>query len=70
MRRFSASLVALSVAVALGTWAHAQGITKSDEYRVATMLHDGYDAVRRNYYDPTFHGVDLDARYVAMTPTN
>jgi carboxyl-terminal processing protease len=61
MRRVSASLAALLIA--LGTWAAAQGITKSDEYRVATMLHDAYDAVRHNYYDPTFHGLDLDARY-------
>ena len=42
-----------------------QGISKDDAYRVRRMLRDAYDAVKRNYYDPTFHGVDLDARYQA-----
>jgi len=27
------------------------------------MLRDARDAVKKYYYDPTFHGVDLDARY-------
>jgi len=40
-----------------------QGISKADAYVVRRMLGDAYDAVKRNYYDPTFHGVDLDARY-------
>jgi carboxyl-terminal processing protease len=27
------------------------------------MLHDAYNDVKKNYYDPQYHGVDLDARY-------
>lgn len=27
------------------------------------MLRDARDEVKKNYYDPTFHGIDLDARY-------
>jgi C-terminal processing protease CtpA/Prc len=27
------------------------------------MLRDARDAVKKNYYDPKYHGVDLDARY-------
>lgn len=56
-------VAAVSLVVGAGTWTRAQGISKADEYRAATMLHDAYDAVKRNYYDPTFHGLDLDARY-------
>lgn len=31
--------------------------------RAHLMLHQIYDEVRKNYYDPTFHGVDLDKSY-------
>ena len=27
------------------------------------MLHDAYNDVKKNYYDPQYHGVDLDAQY-------
>jgi hypothetical protein len=27
------------------------------------MLHDAYTDVRKNYYDPQYHGIDLEARY-------
>jgi carboxyl-terminal processing protease len=42
-----------------------QGISQADAYRIRRMLRDAYDAVKRNYYDPSFHGVDLDARFQA-----
>ena len=48
-----------------GAISNDQGISQADAYRVKRMLRDAYDAVKRNYYDPTFHGVDLDARYQA-----
>jgi len=65
-RRLPVLAAAIMAAVgAAGVWLHAQGISSSDAYTVATMLHDADDAVKRNYYDPTFHGVDLDARYHA-----
>ena len=32
-----------------------------DEAR--TMLRDAHEAVKKYYYDPSFHGLDLDARY-------
>jgi C-terminal processing protease CtpA/Prc len=40
-----------------------QGITPSDEYLVSRMLRDAHDAVKQHYYDLTFHGADLEARY-------
>src|SRR5580704_17889994 len=27
------------------------------------MLREAYDDVKKNYYDPQYHGIDLDARY-------
>jgi len=29
------------------------------------MLHEAYNTVKKNYYDTTFHGIDLDERYHA-----
>jgi C-terminal processing protease CtpA/Prc len=49
--------------ISTGAPSRDQAISKDDAYRVGRMLRDAYDAVTRNYYDPTFHGVDLDARY-------
>ena len=46
-----------------GAWISAQGISPSDEYLVSRMLRDAHDAVKQNYYDLTFHGEDLEARY-------
>jgi C-terminal processing protease CtpA/Prc len=31
--------------------------------RARAMLRDAYDNVKKHYYDPKFHGIDLDARY-------
>ncbi len=31
--------------------------------RAHLMLHQAYDEIRKNYYDTTFHGVDLDKSY-------
>src|SRR5271154_1096697 len=31
--------------------------------RARGMLRDARDAVKKYYYDPNYHGIDLDARY-------
>jgi C-terminal processing protease CtpA/Prc len=31
--------------------------------RARAILHDAYDNLKKHYYDPKFHGLDLDARY-------
>src|SRR5271170_5444359 len=39
---------------------------KMDSYnrdRARAILHDGYDNVKKHYYDTKFHGLDIDARY-------
>jgi C-terminal processing protease CtpA/Prc len=40
-----------------------QKIGPNDRERAKTMLADMRDTVKKNYYDPTFHGIDVDARY-------
>lgn len=40
-------------------------ITSYDKAVMQQMLKDAADAVRKNYYDPTLHGVDLNASYQA-----
>lgn len=31
--------------------------------RARAILHDAYDNVKKHYYDPKFHGLDIDARF-------
>lgn len=53
---------------ALGTWVSAQAtqpMPANDLHKVRGMLREGYETVKKSYYDPTFHGVDLDARFKA-----
>lgn len=38
-------------------------ISRFDRERAKVMLDDIHEALKEDYYDPTFHGVDMDARY-------
>lgn len=40
-----------------------QKMDSIDRDRARQMLRDARDAVKKYYYDPKYHGVDLDARY-------
>ena len=40
-----------------------QKLDAVDLERAHAILRQTYDEVRKNYYDPTFHGVDLDGTY-------
>ncbi|HEV8383653.1 MAG TPA: S41 family peptidase [Candidatus Acidoferrales bacterium] len=40
-----------------------QKITDFDRVRARDMLARVYDTLKKNYYDQTFHGLDIDARY-------
>lgn len=40
-----------------------QGLQKLDLERAHVMLHDAFDNVKKNYYDPKFHGLDWEARF-------
>jgi carboxyl-terminal processing protease len=59
-RRAAAAAVAV---VALTALPFAQGMSSTDSYRVKAMLQAAYEVVKRHYYDPTFHGLDWEARY-------
>lgn len=52
--------VLLSLAAGLGA---QQRMNSNDMDEARQMLRDARDAVKKNYYDPKYHGVDLDARY-------
>jgi C-terminal processing protease CtpA/Prc len=40
-----------------------QKLSSFDLQRAHEFLRQAYDEVRKNYYDPTFHGVDIDKSY-------
>lgn len=45
--------------------AMAQELSKNERSRGHLMLRNIQNEVRKNYYDPKFHGIDLDARFAA-----
>jgi C-terminal processing protease CtpA/Prc len=45
--------------------AAADGASASERGRARSMLHNVKKELEKNYYDPAFHGVDLDARFQA-----
>src|SRR5258708_12956088 len=62
---------ALSFGLTLGFIAHIRAqdvrqkpkLDRLDAERAHVMLREAYTSVKKNYYDPTFRGIDLDARY-------
>ncbi len=40
-----------------------QKIDRNELERAENMLEDVHDALKKNYYDPKFHGIDVDVRY-------
>lgn len=61
--RVVCTLLLLSVAPATGaaqTYKQSIGDSRREGLR---MLKDINDALKENYYDPTFHGLDIDARF-------
>lgn len=45
--------------------AQTQSVSSADRDRGRTMLRDMKEDIKKHYYDPSFHGVDLDARFKA-----
>ena len=57
------ALLTFGMLQALLSQTPSQKINANDRERARVMLADMRDAVKKNYYDPTFHGIDLEARY-------
>jgi len=62
-RAFFIGVVAAATCVVALTAQAPQGISANDVYRVRGMLKHAHEAVKKHYFDPTFNGLDLDARY-------
>jgi C-terminal processing protease CtpA/Prc len=56
-------LVAVAVVLAAGSLLAQQKMSSSDMDLARGILRDARDAVKKNYYDPKYHGIDLDERY-------
>jgi C-terminal processing protease CtpA/Prc len=54
---------ALILSCLAGTLYAQQKMNSLDMDRARGMLRDAHDAVKKYYYDPKYHGVDIDARY-------
>lgn len=62
-RLLSLCLLSLVVAAFAGNLPAQQKMKSQDLDLARGILRDARDAVKKNYYDPKYHGVDLDARY-------
>lgn len=56
----AAALLTVGLARTLGA---QQQISNLDRGRAESMLQTVRDDVKKHYYDPSYHGIDLDARY-------
>lgn len=55
--------VGILAALCIGIHSQQPRIENRQRDQAVLMLSNIHDAVRKSYYDPTFHGVDIDARY-------
>jgi carboxyl-terminal processing protease len=57
-------VIAITLLVSVAVTGQAQqAMPPNDLHRVRNMLREAFDVVKKEYYDPAFHGVDLDARF-------
>jgi C-terminal processing protease CtpA/Prc len=66
--KFPAQLLLLSIGLllpiaSLAEKKSADTMTSIQRDQALQMLHDVYDKVEKDYYDPTYHNLSLDARY-------
>src|SRR5690242_17265237 len=58
IRHFAPPLAILALACVFTT-SHAQPLDKYQRDRGFQILHDVSDALRKHYYDPSYHGIDM-----------
>jgi C-terminal processing protease CtpA/Prc len=69
LRVFVGFVIILGITVGTGIRLRAQGqnqqykITDTQRAEAEAMLTNLRDAVKKNYYDPAYHGLDIDARF-------
>jgi len=63
--RSIAPVAVLLLIVLSAPCARSEELSKNDRARGHIMLRNIKDEVRKNYYDPMFHGIDLDTRFAA-----
>jgi len=62
-RMLAWALSAIALSFSFGALDAQQKMNSLDMDRALGMLRDARDAVKKHYYDPKYHGIDLDARY-------
>ena len=63
LQALSLYLVVVALVLVAGTLPAQQKMSSSDIDLVRGILRDARDTVKKNYYDPKYHGIDLDERY-------
>ncbi|MFZ1941291.1 MAG: S41 family peptidase [Terracidiphilus sp.] len=61
--RASGFTLVCALLVARPAFPQQSELTSIERDQLAQMLRDAHDEVKKNYYDPKFHGLDWDARY-------
>lgn len=64
-KHLRAWLVTLAILLFLSSTAPAQTLDNFNRERGRIMLENIKNQIKKNYYDPTFHGMDLEARFKA-----
>jgi carboxyl-terminal processing protease len=66
IRRHLSSAFSIFFLLILGYFSPAQAqLSREDRERARIMLDSAKDDIKKNYYDPTFRGMDLEARFQA-----